>query len=413
MSRLRLTGNHAQAAVTITVAVAFALATYLANRASDEWSQSVTTELRWSAGLIEDARYLYVDEAPLAYEYITSQERADALVAEASGADMAEAGAALIEADLIRKSVEIRRADLLASGDSLLDEEYQVGDYFHVGKRLEVLREQHAIPADAGAGSARADTYRTLALAVALIPVPVAAGYLFVFVWRRQQAMRGTHEDVALIPDPREAKVRRGTAVVALAAWVLLVLVPPLQLFHSTRSAEASSEAARGAVVVMREVTVGNLAASFQVQVHNRSVTLQGMAQRRAIAYDNLPAGATPGQGAIVRADDTMASRYEELASATIKSATDAPGLGAPTLEALEAGPARWAEVLQVQNRRAEASARASARNNAMTLALVLAGIATTLAALARTDKQSFSLPIMAGVAVLGGAVTALVGSFI
>lgn len=413
MKRLRLTRNHAQTAVTITVAVAFALGTYLASRASDQWSQSVTAELRWSAGLIEDARYLYVDEAPLAYEYVTSQERADALAAAASGADMSEAGAALIEADLIRKSVELRRDDLAASGDSLLDEEYRVGDYFHVGKRLQALRDQNAMTANADERVATAAIHRAIALATVLIPVPVAAAYLLVYVWRRQQTTRGAHEDIALIPDPRAAELRRGTAGIALAAWVLLVLVPPLQLFHSTRSAEASAESARGAVVVMREVTVGNLAASFQIQVHNRSVTLRGMAERRAIAYNRFPTRATPGQAAIVRADEAMGSRYAELASATIESVTDVAGLEGPTLQAVEAGPARWSEVLQAQNRRAEASARASTRNDAMTLALVLAGIATTLAALAQTDKQSFSIPIMAGVAVLGGAVTALVGSFI
>ena len=172
-----------------------------------------------------------------------------------------------------------------------------------------------------------------------------------------------------LIPDPSINLARRGVALVALGAWILLVIIPPLQVFQSLRNSEAETAAANGAVVVMRDVIVGNLVASFGVEVHNRAVSLQGMAERRKINYDQLPRSATPGQGALVLADTQMKPRYKQLVEETIASSSDAPDLDRSAAAALAAGPADWARDLAEQRARADQADRASRRNDALTLA--------------------------------------------
>jgi hypothetical protein len=415
----RSSRNVAQAGVTVVVAGAFAVATYLSGQASERWSQSVTENVKWSAGLSEDARYLFVDEAPFAYEYTVAQERADLLVEASLERPPSEQGAALIEADLIRKSMEIRRMDLVASGDSLLEEEYWVEDHFHIGQRFQDLRGSETVVADPESDRIAGDWYARAALGISLIPLPVAAWY--VLAWSRRGRKIGSRpsvsptggRDVELIPDPSLNHARRGVALVALGAWILLVILPPLQVYQSLRNSEAETAAANGAVVVMRDVIVGNLVASFGVQVQDRAVSLQGMAERRAINYEHLPRSATRGQGAIVLADTQMKPRYEQLADETIASSLDTPDLDHAATAALAAGPADWARDLTEQRARADQADRASRRYDAMTLALVLAGIATTLAALAQAERRSFTVPIMAGVALIAAGSIALVGSFL
>ena len=410
--------NVAQAVVTVVVAGAFAGATYLSGQASERWSQSVTENVKASAGLVEDARYLFVDEAPVAYDYAVAQARADALVEAAEGRPGSEQGAALIEADLIRQSAEIRQADLVASGDSLLEERYWVEDHFHVGQRLQDLRSEGTVVADPESDRAAGDRYALAALLVSLAPLPVAAGYLL--LWRRslgrrprsRAGSRTDTRDVELIPDPTSS-ARRSVALVALGAWTLLVVIPPLQVLHSLQNAEAETAASSGAVDVMRDITVGNLVASFEVDLRNRAVSLQGMADRRAISYANLPPEFTPGQAAIVQADTATRPRYEELAEVTTTSAFDTPGLDEATVASVGAGPADWERSLAGQHAHADDANRADRRNDAMTLALVLAGIATTLAALAQAERRSFSIPVMAGVALVAAAATAAVGPFL
>ena len=145
-----------------------------------------------SAGLVEDARYLFVDEAPVAYDYAVAQARADALVEAAEGRPGSEQGAALIEAEppataaLISRALRSGRRTWSPPADSLLEEHYWVEDHFHVGQRL--LR---PLPVGAGgagpeSGGAAGDRYALAALLVSVAPVPVAAGLL----WRRSLGRR-------------------------------------------------------------------------------------------------------------------------------------------------------------------------------------------------------------------------------
>lgn len=79
--------NMLQAAVTIVVAAVVAASAVLSSRADGAWNEASRQETTWSAGLIEDSRHVYGDEAPLALTVAVSEARARAL-RQAAKADL-------------------------------------------------------------------------------------------------------------------------------------------------------------------------------------------------------------------------------------------------------------------------------------------------------------------------------------
>lgn len=412
------TRNVAQAVVTISVGVAFAVATYLAGQATDHWNRAVKDDVKWSAGLIEDARYLFADEAPFAYEYATTVARADALTESAAGLPPREATAALIEARATSSGVQGRRDQFLLAGDTLLDDRYWTGDHFDVATRLEDARAsaRTTVVADPAALEATGDRYAAAAVTVALVPIVVAGGYLVLAAWRRRRAgptprrhAADADGDVALIPDPVDPS-RAGIATLAFLAWVLLVVLPPLQIQQSLRTDQANAESSAGAVAVMRSVIVSNLAAGFATAIQQEAEVLRTRAEARALAYSRLPPESVPGQLAILRAEARMILRYGEIAEATTQTLNTDTTLDDTTRDAIRADPEDWQPVLAEQNAATARAEQSDQRDNALTLALVLAGIATTLAALAAVDRRSRSVPVLTAVALAAAGGATLLG---
>lgn len=413
--RMILTGqNVAQAAVTISVGIAFAVATFLASEAAGRWSDAVKEDVKWSAGLIEDVRYLYTEEAPFAFDYAVTVARADALTAAAKGRPASEAGAALLEAHASRASVERRREEYLLNKGTLLSEEYWQQDHFDVAARLDDARAdaKSTVKAEPDAAIASGDRYAMVALAASLIPIAIASGYLIWVVGRRRRVIRNAgaanaQEDVALIPDPAEAWYG-GAAALALAAWLLLVLLPPIQISMSLAEDKASAESSAGAVEVMRTILVSNLAAGLEAELLHRAADFENRAEAREQAYGSLPEEATPGQAAIVDAERSMADKYTSIAQASIPSVKQSSNVSLDTVLEITADPDDWQQVLADQNDAADAAELAGQRDNAMTVAVVLAGITTTLTALAAANRTSRVVPLLAGVSLAGAGGIAL-----
>lgn len=407
--------NIAQATVTISVGIAFALATFLAGGAAGHWGNALKEDIKWSAGLTEDVRYLFTEEAPFAYEYAATIARADALAAAVEDRLPSQMGAALLEAHAIRSSAESRREDFLARGDTLLEDKYWQEDHFDVDSRLKDARAdaRTTVVADPEAVNDTGDRLATAALGVSLVPVLIAAAYLGWIVRGRRRTGGGAEaepgEELDLIPDPTGV-ARGGVAGLAFLAWLLLVILPPLQIYLSLAEDKASAESSAGAVAVMRTILVSNLAASFEVNALSQAEDFKNQADARAEAYRLLPADATSGQAAIVEADNAMVSRYRAIAEATTPSIQPGPDITEETVQEITADPDDWQQILAVQNAAADETEHAGQRNNAMTLAVVLAGIATTLTALAEANRRSRAVPTLAalslgcagGVALLG-----------
>src|SRR5262245_44188693 len=92
-----------QGIVTVLVAGTAAGGLLPAGRAGDAYGTSVDDEIARSAGMVEDLRYLYVDEAPTAYRIATARVRAEAYrrAADRAGAD---GGVAAVEAVVQREA---------------------------------------------------------------------------------------------------------------------------------------------------------------------------------------------------------------------------------------------------------------------------------------------------------------------
>lgn len=415
VQRVLTSQNIAQATVTISVGIAFALATFLASEATARWSDAVKEDIKWSAGLIEDVRYLFTEEAPFAYEYATTVARADALAAAAEGRPPSEMGAAVLEAHATRTSVESRRVEYLSIGDTLLSDQYWRKDHFDVESRLDDARAdaRSTVVADPDAAKETGDRYAAAALAVSVVPIAIAIAYLGWVRWgkRRTTNRTGTRTDqnVALIPDP--AAVSSGGAPgLAFLAWLLLVILPPFQIYLSLSEDEASTESSAGAVEVMRTILVSNLAASSEADLLRRAEDFAKRAEARAEAYSRLPEEATPGQAAIVDAELAMVDSYRSIAEETTPTVEAGPNISGETVQEISANPDDWQRILTEQNEAANEAVHAGQRDNAMTLAVVLAGITTTLTALASTNRRSRTVSVLAASSLAGAGGVALLG---
>jgi hypothetical protein len=101
--------NGSERAVAILIAVAAivgvalgARATLLSSDASDTWKSAVRTEVKRAAASVEDVRYVYVTEAPLAMQVVTATVRARALEQSAQATQGIVRSALLAEAETQR-----------------------------------------------------------------------------------------------------------------------------------------------------------------------------------------------------------------------------------------------------------------------------------------------------------------------
>jgi hypothetical protein len=101
--------NGSERAVAILIAAAAivgvglgARATLLSSDASDTWKSAVRTEVKRAAANVEDVRYVYVTEAPLAMQVVTASVRASLLDQSAKAAQGIVRSALLAEAETQR-----------------------------------------------------------------------------------------------------------------------------------------------------------------------------------------------------------------------------------------------------------------------------------------------------------------------
>ena len=417
-------GNQAQAVVSVLVALAFSLATLVAAQAQDKWQGALREEVKYSAAMVEDVRYVYGDEAQVGFNVATSIARADALAAAAEGRAQPEAWPALIEAHSVRTAAERLQKAYASEDASLLEERYRDGDYFDVLARLADARQdtEHVVEADPESVATSGTRLANWALVIALVPIPFAVLYFVLWrVWRRRPPTADDDdpedtedtEDVALLPSLSGARGRRGVFELQLAAWLLLILIPPLQIYHSSLADEATADAARAAVQVMRDVEVGNTTARFDASVETWLIQRTGMRETRELDVKSLGREAVAGQAALIAADASAEPVYRRIADGMLRNPGSGDDLDGETRAAISAGPEEWDALVKHQRDLSFRADEAGRRSDIMTLALLLAGVATTLGALTAADRRSFSVAAMAGATVVGAAVAAALGGFI
>src|SRR5437870_8296133 len=134
--------HHRHGGVAVTLAAAAVLASGLGARAAislgtagDELQSSVRTDVKRAAGLVEDARFVYEDEATMAYRFARAQALAQELrrvAARQTGVvraeTLVEAGAQSRLAAVFRKASAIAKNPRYARGDGSFDVGRRLGD---------------------------------------------------------------------------------------------------------------------------------------------------------------------------------------------------------------------------------------------------------------------------------------------
>lgn len=124
----------------LVTAALFGRAALLAGDASDQWQQALRQELKRSAAVVEDVRYVYGDEAPLAFDGVTLEVLAQEYRAKAQASRGATRSLLTVEA---RANEEL--LDVVKGGSAILsDEKYRLeGGGYDLGRRLADVRREN------------------------------------------------------------------------------------------------------------------------------------------------------------------------------------------------------------------------------------------------------------------------------
>jgi hypothetical protein len=162
-------------ALAATVAAVLgARAAVVTSAASGAWQTAVREEVKRSAALVEDVRYVYAVEAAVALRAAAAAVEADELQQSSDALSEAEKAAAESEAFVRQAS-----AEALAGAFALTeDPKYRAGDAYDVAARLADIRNEHAelvaLDPDATMDEGSADSRHGWRLVAATIPASVA-----------------------------------------------------------------------------------------------------------------------------------------------------------------------------------------------------------------------------------------------
>jgi hypothetical protein len=162
-------------AAVVAAAIGFRAAT-ISSSASDSWQSALRTEVKRSAAVMEDVRYLYQSELPVAIRVVQARITESEMLAAAQ----AESGATK-QALLMEASVEAQIASALAKSTELAtNPDYALASGgLDLGRRLADLRNQQpallALDPDALQATGDELAAKAATITVALIPTSVAA----------------------------------------------------------------------------------------------------------------------------------------------------------------------------------------------------------------------------------------------
>ena len=416
--------NIRQTLTVVVLAVLLAVGAWFSGAANGKWQSSVREEVVWSAAAVEILRHVYGDEAPWALEIALAQERGAAVAAAAHGVGQ-PGQRAMVEGLVDTKWAAQLRTAHAPQAHLVNDEYWRDGSGFDVSARIVDL--QSASADLLGRRPDRllraGDRDSVVAELVVGAAVPLVAGYILVeLLLRRRRRARGANEpddeqtarDVGLVPSPWAAPRRhRLLSGAALAAWVLLGVLPLAQLHAEHVSARASTQSSRAAVQVATGIGGGSQLASFRLTAR-RDLEL-GTEQRLLLrewvageASGDVAAAEQLAVGAHHDALPVMAATTSAMVAAPAVSA----GVDVRLAEVAASGPAEWRHLSQEQLRLLDVADDAGRSASTLALALLMSALALSLSALAMTPTgERSALVTTSPLALLGvAAVLTVVG---
>lgn len=412
---LRRKSLGGQLLVTVLVALLLGGATYAANQATDDWQQSTTEEIKWSASALEQLRFVYLDEAADAALIARWENRAVVLREHAVNGG---AGLLSAEAEAARRTAE-QKVLGLNGANSLVAEKFRLpGGGFDVVRRLAELRQQETGAATESARSLLDDGDRSSFVATVL----TSAAVLSVLGWllfqgvlytresgRRVAAEPPATDSAGLVPHPWTAPQRsRRLTAIALAGWTLVTLVPAGALYVAGAGQRSGAEAARMAVTISTYIQASNLYSSQAIQQQMIAIDQAQAGLSRKWAAIDLDDGA---QDELGTAEVQAADAWSIIGTEMMRLPTTSDGIDTGLIMAMSATPEIWSEALKVQAAAAQVSEGASQATNLLTLAATLAALAMSLVtlALARPDWP-VAVPFAGATLLVAALFTAVVG---
>jgi hypothetical protein len=404
--------NLLQAAITIAVALGVAASAVLTSRASGAWHNASRQEIKWSAAVVEDLRYVYGDEAPLALTVTLAESRAAALRL-ATGAD---GGLAAWEATAETQTAWNLRQAQNGTGGLLDGDRYRVGGGYDVARRLAAVRAQNPSLRDLNPAAAMAagDAAMRQAVTVGLATLPLVV--LFVLLqatlrWsgaravRRGTRARSAGPDIGLVPSADQPSP---FGALALLGWILVTTLPAGVLVAGNQEQRAHAVATQGATKVSTAITASSVLRTFQGEGDRALITaeLRGYA-RELSALDTSSTSEATRQTTLARADQSALPRLRPRIEAMTKAPAAASGVDARTAQVVTTTPAQWEALRLAQNRAADRAEAAGQRGDLLQAAVLLASLSSTLALLSLAGPAPALIRRGAAVLLASAAVTA------
>lgn len=383
------------AAITV-IALAVLIATWQFSEAGGLWQDSIREDVRRSAALQEDVRYVYADEAALGFRVAAAEARADGL-RELKNTSRLATSEYTIATQTAFAFGQAAPPDSLIGGVS-----YARGDLgYDVAQRLADVRARHPELRDLNPDATQNRAHRhaahgTIAACTGIVAAVIAAltACARAPVPRRRRAdysLSTASPDVDLIPQPTlAARGLRYATTLQLAVWALLAILPLAQLLLAGQEQRAQADAARQAVRVTTSIAASGQRAAFLIDSVQAAQTADLGADARELAALDAPDPTDAAQErAVAAAERGIAARLRRIAEAMGRAPTDADGVDRTTVAALDSRPEDWPALLRNQNQQVDLAERAGSQGLQVAASTAAAAIAATLAATAITESAT------------------------
>jgi hypothetical protein len=364
-------GLALEVATAVATAALIAVAALVADSAAGHWQTAAREETRWSAAAVEDARAVYLDEAPRALSLTLAEIRQETYRRDlGTGSDRLgdESEVAGYAEQLAR--VTSGQAGVVDERNRLDDGGYDVNARLGDLTDAEQVGGRDAVEASMASGDAR----QRLSWVLALLCVPCVVA--FVVLRRRPRRPTATSPDEPdVIPDPWQARGRGWVAWGALVAWMLVALVPVVQVEVGGRASRAGAEASRLATQVTAEIELSQLHESLRNDVRFTGLELTSAADARDVA--------AVGQDDVdlfrwAAAEREVVARWADAARAMTAAPEADDGIDPALVAAISSDPGDWEQRGAEQAAAFETASRLGSSETFLAVALLLGALAAT-----------------------------------
>ncbi|GAA4828677.1 hypothetical protein GCM10023201_14990 [Actinomycetospora corticicola] len=345
--------------------------------ASGDWQEAIRQETSRASAVQEEARAVYVDEAPEAFRIASARVRANELRAIAPSSRLA-ASELVIANQIVFARSRVAPPDTLSAGNRYL---LSSGEY-DVARRISDATKQIALMPDPdstfAAGDRHAATARWISgVTVLLTGLAMAAAS----VRRRPRPRPAGGDEPEIIPQPGVADHRRrNTMVVLLVLWAAGVLLPFAQLALGGEEQRYQAIAAKTAAEIAGEIATSQARTGFDTDAQKDAVVAQLVAVAREIAALEATTPESEAERLTAGAEERAAVAIGRIAVQMGRPLTEQEGVDPLISKALTSTAEDWGADAAVQSSAADRAETFGAwSNRAVAMIAALAAVSAIL----------------------------------